>query len=72
MGELAGLAGAGGVFGILATVIGLLLRAMHRDRQQYEEAIDRAEKRADAAEARAVAAWARLDEARDRRGGERT
>ncbi|MPZ27551.1 MAG: hypothetical protein GEV12_14375 [Micromonosporaceae bacterium] len=64
MDELAPLLAGGGVFTALVVVIGYLLRAMHRDRGQYEDAIDRAEARANAAEERTQAAWRMVDEAR--------
>ncbi|MEO3742484.1 hypothetical protein [Plantactinospora sp. B5E13] len=76
MGELASLLPAGGfgavgVGGLLVTVVAYLLNANRADRKEYQEAIDRAEKRADdaarrtdAAEQRAEALQLAVDEAR--------
>lgn len=67
----AGGLGAFGVGGLLVMVVGYLLNANRADRREYQEAIDRAEKRADDAERRSYAAEQRaeglqqaLDEAR--------
>lgn len=72
MGELAGLVSAGGA-GVLALVVVYLLASNRQDRQQYEQAIDRAETRAntraDAAEERARAARELAEEARKARYG---
>lgn len=56
----AGGLGAVGAGGLLATVIIYLLTSNRTDRREYQEAIDRAEKRADAAEERAEARLATL------------
>ena len=47
--------------GTLLAVVVYLLNANRVDRKEYQEAVDRAEKRADDAEARRAAAEARLD-----------
>lgn len=64
----------GGIFGVLAIVIGYLLFANWRDRQQHLTSItaantraDEAEKRTDASEARERVAQQRLDEEREAR-----
>ncbi|MEE6259151.1 hypothetical protein [Plantactinospora sonchi] len=76
MGDLASLLPAGGfgavgVGGLLVTVVAYLLNANRADRKEYQEAIDRAERRADdaarrtdAAEQRAEALQQAVDEAR--------
>lgn len=53
MGELAPLLGGAGVFGVLALVIGYLLKSNRDDRVQFGKEIDDAEARADRAEQRA-------------------
>lgn len=67
----AGGLGAVGVGGLLVMVVGYLLNANRADRKEYQEAIDRAERRADeaarrtyAAEQRAEALQRAVDEAR--------
>ncbi|MGI5213042.1 hypothetical protein [Plantactinospora sp. CA-290183] len=79
MGELAnfipaGGVGAFGVGGLLVMVVGYLLNANRADRKEYQEAIDKAEKRADeaarrtdAAEQRAEGLQQAVDEARSAR-----
>lgn len=52
MGDLAAIAGGGGILAAAVTIIGYLLASNRADRTQYEAAIDRAEARADAAEQR--------------------
>ncbi|GAB3967954.1 hypothetical protein GCM10027615_18640 [Plantactinospora veratri] len=76
MGELAnflptGGFGAVGVGGLLVTIVAYLLNANRADRKEYQEAIDRAERRADdaarrtdAAEQRAEGLQQAIDEAR--------
>lgn len=76
MGELANFLPAGGFGavgfgGLLVTVVAYLLNANRADRKEYQEAIDRAEKRADdaarrtdAAEQRAEGLQQAVDEAR--------
>ncbi|MFD0816851.1 hypothetical protein ACFQ0D_00620, partial [Micromonospora zhanjiangensis] len=58
MGDLATLATTGGGLGLLAVVIGYLLASNRADRREYQDAVDRAERRADEADARARAAVA--------------
>lgn len=53
--------GAVGTGGLLVMVVLYLLNANRQDRKEYQEAVDKAEKRADDAEARRSAADARLD-----------
>lgn len=79
MGELANFLPAGGfgaigVGSLLVTVVAYLLNANRADRKEYQEAIDRAEKRADdaarrtdAAEQRAEGLQQAVDEARTAR-----
>jgi CHASE3 domain sensor protein len=66
VGEIAALVSAGGA-GVLVIVVGYLLRSNREDRKQYEEAIDRAERRADAAEARSRSSRERTEQARQAR-----
>ncbi|MEV4384402.1 hypothetical protein AB0J68_01535 [Micromonospora sp. NPDC049580] len=54
--------GAVSVGGTLLAVVVYLLNANRVDRREYQDAIDRAEKRADEAEARRAAAEGRMDE----------
>ena len=63
MGDLAPIAPQLGVFTALVIVIGYLLNGMRKDRGQYEEAIDNAERRADAADQRRRDAEADRDRA---------
>lgn len=53
-----------GVAGVLASVIWYLLRANASDRKDYQEATDRAERRADESAARLSAAQVALDDER--------
>lgn len=71
MGDLATLVTAGSGVGAFVVVISYLLSANRQDRREYQEAIDRAERRADdaatrqkAAEQRAEALQQAVDEAR--------
>lgn len=61
MGDLATLVSAGGGLGLLAVVIGYLLNSNRADRREYQEAVDRAERRADEADARVRAAEGRTE-----------
>ncbi|MDG4801731.1 hypothetical protein [Micromonospora sp. WMMD980] len=61
MGDLATLITSGGGLGALVAIIGYLLGSNRTDRKEYQEAIDRAEKRADDAEKRTDTADARCE-----------
>jgi uncharacterized membrane protein len=65
--EYGPLLGGAGIFGVLAWVIGLLLKAMRDDRVQFGKEIDDAEARADKAEARAERLQGLLDAANEER-----
>lgn len=67
MSSVATLAPAAGVAGALVLVIAYLLKANASDRRDYQEAVDRAERRADEAAVRLQAANAALDEQRTAR-----
>ena len=67
MGELAPLLGGTGVFGVLAFVIGYLLKFNRDDRVQFGKEIDDAEARADKAETRAERLQGLLDAANEER-----
>lgn len=67
MGELAPLLGGTGVFGVLAFVIGYLLKYNRDDRIQLGKEIDDAEARADKAETRAERLQGLLDAANEER-----
>jgi predicted Zn-dependent peptidase len=67
VGELAPLLGGTGVFGVLALVIGYLLKYNRDDRIQLGKEIDDAEARADKAETRAERLQVLLDAANEER-----
>jgi len=67
VGELAPLAGSAGVFGVLAFVIGYLLKSNRDDRQQAEEQITAANKRAREARDEAAELEKQLDAEQARR-----
>lgn len=63
MGELGPFLGGAGVFGVLALVIGYLLKSNRDDRVQFGKEIDDAEARAEKAEKRAESLQDSLDAA---------
>lgn len=65
--EYGPLLGGAGIFGVLAWVIGFLLKAMRDDRVQFGKEIDDAELRADKAEQRAERLQGLLDSANEER-----
>jgi uncharacterized membrane protein len=65
--EYGPLLGGAGIFGVLAWVIGFLLKAMRDDRVQFGKEIDDAELRADKAEQRAERLQSLLDSANEER-----
>jgi hypothetical protein len=67
VGELGTVVPAAGVAATLALVIGYLLKANASDRRDYQDAVDKAEKRADDMADRATVAQLALDEERDAR-----
>lgn len=67
MGELGTVLPAGGVAVTLAMVIGYLLRSNAVDRRDYQDAVDRINKRADEMEARLNVAQSALDGERQAR-----
>lgn len=67
LGPLVGGGAAAGVLGILAYVIGWLLKAMRDDRKEFGKEIDDAELRADKAEQRAERLQVLLDKANEER-----
>lgn len=67
LGPLVGGGAAAGVFGVLAYVIGWLLKAMRDDRREFGKEIDDAEARGDKAEQRAERLQDLLDAANEER-----